>query len=120
MERKKRQIPASIKMSDRDYVMGILRANKQLPFVQRILNPGIFPILNNDDGSYSTHSMAWGDGPDGYYVYPTVIQNDDGSMQRLDGRAAWENATKKKQYIKFQHPEDADWFSQNYKAIWDK
>ena len=40
-------------------------------------------------------------------------------MNRLEGKDAFDHAIKNNNYIKFDTPEDAAWFSQNYKKYWD-
>lgn len=92
--------------------------NSDKEFVQRILSPSEYPTLDNGDGSYSTHSMAWSDIDDGHIVYPTVVFKK-GKLVRLDDDAAVDHALKTGKYIKFAKPEDADAFSQDYKKFWD-
>jgi len=98
----------------------ILLMNKDKNFVKRILNFPIFPVLDNGDGSISTHSMAWGEADGKYFVYPTVVQGGDGKLRRLSGRDAWDYAIKNNEYIQFDTKESADWFARNYKKYLEK
>ena len=50
----------------------VLEANKDVPFVDRILNPDKYPVQKNKDGSISTHLMAYGESDGEYVVYPTL------------------------------------------------
>lgn len=105
-------------MSDEELIK-ILARNQKLNFVSRALNPHIFPVLDNKDGTVSTHSMAWGEGeePDQNYVYPTVVQKGD-KLVRLKDKQAFQHAMDTGEYLQFKTPEQADWFSRNYKNIW--
>jgi len=53
-------------------VESILIKNKTVPFVDRILNPGKYPVLNNKDGSVSSHLMGYGETAGRFFVYPTL------------------------------------------------
>ena len=105
-------------MSDLDYLQNILNKNKDKSFVKRILNKQNSPVLQNDDGTTSTHSMAWGSADGKYYVYPTVLLGKDGKLKRYDDSEAWNHVMKTGNFIEFNSPEDADWFSRSYKKVW--
>ena len=100
-------------------IKDILYKNRKKGFVKRILNKDDYPELDNGDGSYSTHSMAYGEADGRYFVYPTIVEGE-GGLQRLDGRAAFDYAMKTGEYIDFGDEEDAEWFSKNYKKYWEK
>jgi len=54
-------------------------------FVTRYKNEGLFPVVNNPDGSFSTHRMAAEIGPDGKaYAFPTIMQKPDGELLQFD------------------------------------
>ncbi len=106
--------PAS---GNRDRVMQVLEQNQGKRFVQRILDPTSVAPLQNEDGTVSTHSMAWSTNDQGNFVYPTVVEQD-GKLMRLEPDQAAERALQTGEYITFQNPEDADWFSQSYKEAW--
>lgn len=108
-------------MAGIDTVMNILSRNKSKNFVQRILNPQKYPSLQESDGSVASHKMAWaevgGEGePTKYIVYPTVIY--DGKRLRDYGDSAIDKVLQTGEYISFDDPEMADWFSRNYKLAW--
>lgn len=102
-------------MDDYDKLMQILQANAQKTFVQRILNPDAFPVLPHA-GGIATHRMAWDEADGRYFVYPTVLY--DGKGLKDYGNAAWDQARKSGNYIEFKTPQEADWFSKNYKSAW--
>jgi hypothetical protein len=106
---------------DLNGIINTIESNKEKEFVGRILmEDGEYPVLNNPDGSHSTHSMAW-DGPDEFgrsYVYPTVV-NSGGVLKRLDDRDAYDYAMENGEFIEFDNPSDADTFSKDYKLYWD-
>jgi len=103
-----------------DEVMGILLANEDKSFVKRILRPDKYPYIKNSDGSHSTHLMSWSgiekDGKKKYVVYPSILY--DGKQLRDYGDDAFDLAIKSGNYIEFDSPEKADWFSKRYKSIW--
>ena len=49
-----------------------LQTNKNVRFVDRILNPNKYPVQENDDGTVSTHLMAYAEIDGRYVVYPTL------------------------------------------------
>lgn len=100
-------------------IMAILERNKDKSFVQRILTyggPGRSPTLEHE-GGHATHRMAWGESDGQYVVYPTVLMRGDGKLQDY-GDKAWEQVVKSGNFITFPSAREAEWFSQNYKAVW--
>ena len=103
-----------------ELVMNILNANHEKPFVKRILNPGGYPNIKNKDGSISTHRMEWSEVDGKNIVYPT-IEFDASKKKLIDyGENAFNEAIKTGNFIEMPTPEDADWFSKRYKAVWGK
>ena len=100
------------------YVASVLGDNIDKNFVKRVVNKDAYPVLQNDDGSHSTHSMAMSEADGKYFVYPTVVQTEKGDLKRLKGKEAVRHAFKTKEYIPFDNPDDALWFSKNYKLFW--
>lgn len=106
-------------MSDTDIILDILRKNADKSFVKRILSPDKYPTLDNNDGTISTHSMAWGETEDGrVFAYPTVLLRPDGSLERYGDAEAWEHTQRTGNFIEFPSREQADWFTKNYKRVW--
>lgn len=97
--------------------MQVMQNNSTVPFVQRIMSPGDYPTLDNGDGSYSTHRMAWGKSGDSYIVFPTVQQDGKG-LKDFGMKGGMQRAVQNKDYVSFDNADDADWFSQRYKAAW--
>lgn len=106
---------------DGDYnkVMQILNSNSGKLFVDRILNRQAYPTLDLGDGMHATHRMAWYADDGKYRVYPTV-QYVGGQMVDMGPDKGYDHAMKSNDYIDFKTPEEADWFSQNYKKAWTK
>ena len=102
-----------------EYINGILEKNKDKEFVDRILNPDKYPRLDLGNGDYATHKMAWGKVGDKYIVHPTVLL-EDGKLKEYSPLDAWKRVQKSGDYIEFNNPEEADWFSRRYKKIWEK
>lgn len=88
--------------------------NKHLNWVDRGLNPDKYPKINNQDGTFSTHRLAYSTGDNGEaYVYPTIIQNDKGELEQLDDNAAWEYARETKTAMRIPNVKLAEYYSQN-------
>ena len=104
--------------SEYQKVLAILEANKNKSFVKRILDKDKYPILKNVDGSYSTHLMSWGEKDGKYYVFPTVLLAPGGKLKRYTPKEAWQHTQASGNYIVFDNPKDADWFSKKYKLYW--
>tara|TARA_R110000868_G_scaffold195330_1_gene441023 strand:+ start:1494 stop:1826 length:333 start_codon:yes stop_codon:yes gene_type:complete len=103
-----------------DQIAKILIDNKDKNFVKRILTPEEYSTLKNKDGSFSTHSMAWSNDEDTSYVYPTVVEDENGKLKRLSDKDAYDYAIEHNEYIQFKNPDDADSFSKDYKQYWNK
>lgn len=90
-----------------------------LNFEQRILNPNSYPKIQNGDGTFSTHRMAWGGDEGNYMAYPTIVQQPDGQLQRLDDKAALAHAQDNKEFRHFSKAEDAQAYAEGgYKKFW--
>jgi len=105
--------------ANEDYMkaMAILLTNQDKPFVDRVLNRDKYPVLPLPGGGHATHKMAWGETDGKYLVYPTV-QWDGKNLVEYSGGDAFKRALAAGDYIEFETPEEADWFSKNYKAVW--
>lgn len=88
--------------------------NKNLNWVERGLNPDNYPIINNEDGTYSTHKLAYSTGDNGEaYIYPTIIQNDKGELEQLSDEDAWEYAVKTKTAMVVPNIKLAEYYTRN-------
>ena len=106
--------------TEKDTIRRLLSKHVGKDFVFRALYPEQSPKLHNDDGSVSSHSMAYATGEGGKaYVYPTVVRGDGGGLVRLEGQQAWQHAAKTGEFIEVDSEEKAAWLSQNYKKIWE-
>lgn len=99
-------------------VMPVLLNNTSKNFVKRILDPDKYPQLDNGDGTFSTHVMSSADN----VVFPEVIQDPiTKELRRFPHwREAYDYARKSGEYLEFDSPEEAEWFSKNYKSVWKK
>ena len=99
----------------------ILRDNSSVPFVKRILFPFKAPVaLDPEDSAKKrvmTHKMAWGEADGNYYAYPTVMPDENGNLKDY-GKDAFNEAMKRRDFIKFTNPEQADKFTRSYKQYW--
>lgn len=88
--------------------------NRNLNWVDRGLNPDKYPVIENEDGTISTHRLAYSTGDNGEaYVYPTIIQNDKGELEELDSDSAWEYAKRTKTAMVVPNIKLAEYYSQN-------
>jgi hypothetical protein len=100
------------------YLGWILSQHSDKDFVQRILKPAESPILEDRDGKgYATHKMAYEYNNGKYYAFPTIMR--EGKGLRDYGKEAFREALNRGEYIEFNTPGEADWFSKNYKKIWE-
>ena len=98
-------------------LMAILKTNANKSFVQRILRPDEFPSLDLGNGRRASHRMAWAESGGKYYVYPTVLMTEGGKLQDF-GDNAFDQVMKSGNYIEFDSPHEAEWFSSRYKGAW--
>jgi hypothetical protein len=101
------------------FIKTTLEDNKEKGFIQRILFPEKFPVLNNPDGTVSSHSMAWAEVDGKYVVFPTVLYNGEAGLKRYTPDKALPLVLKSGNYIEFDTPEKADYFSKEYKQAWE-
>ena len=52
-------------------------------------------------------------------VFPTVL-HEGGQLRAYSGKEAFTHALKSGEFIEFKTKGEADWFSKNYKKVWDK
>jgi len=97
-------------------LMKILEQNDDKQFVRRILHPDAYPQLRLPDGTRQSHLMEWGEADGKYFVYPR-IGYERGALKDW-GKDAFNRAIARRDYIAFDTPEEAEWFSKNYKMIW--
>ena len=86
--------------------------NKHLNWVERGVNPDKYPVIDNGDGTFSTHKLVYSTGDSGKaYVYPTIIQQEDGSLKELSESEAWKYADDTKTYMIVPNVKLADYYS---------
>lgn len=109
--------------ADQTWLNEQLTRNNGKRFVQRILFPDRAPVAPDDEDPkrVMTHKMAWGEADGKYYVYPTVMEDPEskGGLKNY-GKGAFDEAMRRRDFIVFDKPEDADKFSKNYKSYWDE
>jgi hypothetical protein len=104
-------------------VEAVLNRYSSVPFVRRILTPFKAPVAIDDADPEKkrvmTHKMAWGEADGKYYVFPTVMPDESGALRNF-GDKAMDEAFKRRDVVPFNTPEEAAYFSENYKKFWDK
>jgi len=104
---------------DDAWLLDILDRNKDKSFVKRIMTPDKYPSLNNPDGTTSSHLMSWASAGGKFAAFPTILYDGKGLKKFDDWREAFGQAQQTGNYIEFDTPEEAEWFSKNYKRYWD-
>jgi hypothetical protein len=114
------------KPDDVTKIKNIFANNLDLNFVQRIATPGKYPNLPlqgtpyGKKGDYGTHLMSYGELGDKAIVYPMIIHDPKtNALTLLSPDDAYKHAVDTGEYIPFSDPKEADWFSQNYKKVWE-
>lgn len=102
---------------DTDALLQILETHKDKSFVDRILNRDRYPVLDVGEGYTASHRMSWGQVDNKYHVYPTIFYSE-GKLTEYGSEEAWKRAHELDEFIEFDNPEDAEWFSKNYKQYW--
>lgn len=98
-------------------VLDVLNKNKTKSFVQRILTPDEFPRIKHSDG-FATHRMAWANTDGGKaIVYPTILLGSKGELKDY-GSDALSHVINTDNFIEFNSPKEAEWFTKNYKSAW--
>jgi hypothetical protein len=86
-------------------------------FVDRYKSPSSNPVINNDDGTVSTHRMAYSNVDGKYLAYPTIAMID-GSLVDL-GPQALDYAMYTGQFKEFDKEQEAVKYAYDgYKAQW--
>ena len=108
-------------LTEIDSINEILNQNQNKNFVQRIISPDKFPTLDLGDNKFGTHKMSYSTTNNGAIVYPNIVQKN-GKLVDLtkEGINPMEYAIQNKEFIKFDDKDKADWFSKNYKKVWEK
>jgi len=116
-------MPNVLGMSDEQFntinPVSMIDPRSTLNFEQRVLTPSKYPVINNSDGSISTHRMSYGEADGKFVAFPTIIQGKDGKLQQLEGRAAFDYAMKNKEYREFPSEAEASAYAEGgYKNSW--
>lgn len=98
-------------------LLQIFQDNSDVPFIERLRNRTKYPVINNPDGSYSTHKLSYMTTDRGAHVFPTIVWDGKG-LQELPPKEAFERAKKTNDMLTFPTREEADWFGQNYKRVY--
>ena len=106
---------------DKLKIMSILRQYADRNFVKRIAEPDKYPKLELDKDNYATHKMSYSQVGDSFIVYPKVIHDEKtNTLKELPHNEAIDHAFQNNEFIHFDKEDEADWFSKNYKKVWDK
>ncbi|CAO0822430.1 hypothetical protein DFAR_3060003 [Desulfarculales bacterium] len=100
----------------------VLQDNQHLDFVDRIMKPEQYPVIENPDGTVSTHKMASGEVNGKNIVYPTIVRDKvSGELRELPPQEAMKYAADTGEHISFPTREEAERFgSGGYKEAAQK
>jgi len=108
-------------LSEKGKVSQVIDKHQDKQFVQRIVSPKDYPKLDLGKGNYATHKMSYSTFNDGAIAYPSIVYDQNtGKLNPLKSNEALMHAIRSGEFIKFDTPEEADWFSQNYKKYWEE
>ena len=96
---------------ERAGMLATLQANKEKNFVQRITNPGDWPVVQNPDGSYSSHRMGSAEVNGRNIAFPTLTYNPQTNALMAPQNPVRE-AMRTGEYIEFPNPEAAERFAE--------
>jgi hypothetical protein len=99
-----------------------LQDNRHLDFVDRVLRPEKYPVINNPDGSYSSHLMSSAEVGGKNIAYPTIVRKPgQDALTKLSPDEAVKYAMKTGEHIAFPTAQEADQFaSGGYKTAAEK
>jgi hypothetical protein len=104
-------------MNNIEDLMQLLGENKNIPFVDRILSPQNYGVIENKDNTISTHLMSAEYDENGdAYAFPMIVKTENGLRKFNDPREALNYNKKIGNVMKFNTIEEADMFSRNYKT----
>ena len=99
----------------------VLRDNSAVPFVKRILFPFKAPVtVDTEDPQKQrvmTHKMEYVTADNAAYAYPRVMIDETGKLRDY-GDSAFDEALKRRDFIKFDTADKADQFTKLYKQYW--
>lgn len=97
-----------------------IASDSKLNFEQRVLKPSSYPSIKNDDGSESTHRMAYGEVDGRYVAYPTIVQPRKAKeLVQLGDRDAFEYAMRSGEFRSFATEKEAQSYAEGgYKKFW--
>jgi hypothetical protein len=109
-----------------DKYKNLIQQHGDKNFVQRLLHPYIFPVMEfpkgDPQGEFGTHLMSSGEMDGRGIVFPQIIQDPKtGKLRRLGMRDAMNYAVKAGEFLSFDDPAEAEDFGTNYKKylhIW--
>lgn len=104
-------------------LLAILQGNQDKNFIQRILKPDLYPLLDewNGPGTFGSHLMSSAEVNGKNIAYPNIVQHPgEWNLKMFDpkGTEAIDYALKNNEYLQFNTPEEALWFGKNYKKLW--
>lgn len=101
--------------SDLSKLIGWFASNTDKPFVNRMIDA---PKFDPDK-----HQLGWSSANGKNIVYPASRPNGGksikGKLKKMSPGKAYATAINNNDFMEFSTPEEAAWFVDNYKKIWD-
>jgi hypothetical protein len=112
----RREAVGSLSPKELAAIQAVLQANREKNFVQRITNASDWPVIQNPDGSYSSHRMGSAEVGGRNIAFPTLVYDPSTNALRAPADPVAE-AIRSREYIEFPTPAAAERFaSGGYKA----
>ena len=98
----------------------IIDPNTSLNFEQRVLYPNKYPVIQNNDGTFSTYKMAWTTVGDKFIAFLMIVQLPSGNLSEFtDPGKAINYALQNKEFREFTSAKDAEEYANGgYKKFW--
>lgn len=94
-----------------------INPNTSLNFEQRVLYPNKYPVIQNNDGTFSTHKMAWTTVGDKFIAFPMIVQLPSGNLSEFtDPGKAINYALQNKEFTSAKDAEE--YANGGYKKFW--
>lgn len=97
-------------------VLMLYANNSGVPFIKRILSKDTRSIQVPGEKYPSTHLLSYGESDGKTYVFPQVMEDNDGNLKWY-GDKAFDRALETKDYLEMT-PEEAEWFTTHYKEYY--
>lgn len=97
-------------MTDEHRFKRTLLDNTDKNFIRRMVDPKSFSVINNDDGTVSTHKMISAETDGRFISFPAIVQSEEGGELR-EIADPFKYAMNTGEFIEFSTEEEAEDFA---------